>query len=341
MVEDLDDLGLLHAGRALGLLGVVDEHDPPAGRRDQVRACDDANRPALWVDHDGGAIVAFLDLLGDVGDQELGGGGQRIALHQRTARRGQRDHPARDVAVERRGDHGGSPIAGQLEDLVGGLCVVGEHEQAGAALDGQPLCVGAIADHDHVARGGAAAGRVHRVHPHAARQRLVLAGQEPPAQDLDDRRDAGRGVLQGRGLAGLPDVAAGECPLGEDADQSAVLVDHRDDLEPDARHLEPGLADRRLQARDREARLHHVAGANHHVGQEPRLRGAAALEQPLRLGVALPEAHRDVRVARVQAVLQLRVPDRRGDRVGVRIAVAGDVDGRHFARLSPLGGVAR
>ena len=105
MVEDLDDLGLLDAGHALRLLGVVDEQHAPARRRDQVRARDEADRAALRVDHHRGAVVALLDLLGDLVDQELGGGGQRVALHQRAAGRGQRDHPARDVAVERRDDH--------------------------------------------------------------------------------------------------------------------------------------------------------------------------------------------------------------------------------------------
>ena len=47
VVEDLDDLGLLDAGHALALLGVVDEQDPPARRGDQVRAGDQADRAAL------------------------------------------------------------------------------------------------------------------------------------------------------------------------------------------------------------------------------------------------------------------------------------------------------
>ena len=45
VVEDLDDLGLLDAGHALRLLGVVDEQDPARLRADEVRARDEADRP--------------------------------------------------------------------------------------------------------------------------------------------------------------------------------------------------------------------------------------------------------------------------------------------------------
>ena len=103
VVEDLDDLGLVDARHALGLLGVVDEHRR-AGAAGETRS-ERVTRPdgaAVGVDHDGRAVVALADLLGDVGEQELGGDRQRVALHQRAARRGQRDHPARDVGVQRR-----------------------------------------------------------------------------------------------------------------------------------------------------------------------------------------------------------------------------------------------
>ena len=78
VVEDLDDLGLLDAGDALPLLGVIDEHHAPPRRGDEIAARDQPDRSALGVDRDRGAVVDLLDLLGDVGDQVLGGDGQRI-----------------------------------------------------------------------------------------------------------------------------------------------------------------------------------------------------------------------------------------------------------------------
>ena len=166
MVEDLDDLGLLDARHALSLLGVVDEEHAAAGRRHEVGPRHEADRPALRVDHHRGAVVALLDLLGDVGHEELGRSGQRFALHQRAARRRERDHPAGHVAVERRHDHRRAVLAGKVEDVVGRGRVVREHDQLRASLDRHPLGVGAVADHDHVAVGDAGAGQVHRLDPH-------------------------------------------------------------------------------------------------------------------------------------------------------------------------------
>ena len=68
-------------------------------------------------------------------------------------------------------------------------------------------------------------------------------------------------------------------------------------------------------------------------GRSRAARRAAAVEHPAGLRVEVAEAHGDVVVARVQAALQLGVADRRRDRVGVGIAVAGDVDAREGRRV--------
>ena len=104
VVEDLHDLGLLDADHALGLLGVVDEHDPARGRAHEVGARDQPDRVPVGVDGDRGAVVDVLDRLGDVGDEVVGADGQRLGVHERPARRRQRDHPGRDVGVERGDD---------------------------------------------------------------------------------------------------------------------------------------------------------------------------------------------------------------------------------------------
>jgi hypothetical protein len=313
----------------ISTISACSKQDAPPGRGDQVRARDQPDRPALRVDHHRRAVVALLDLLGDLLHQELTRRGQRLALHQRAAGGGQRDHPARDVAVQRRDDHRGPALLSQREDLVGRLGVVGQDEQLGAPVDREALGVRAVAHHDRVALGGAAARGVHRVHPDATGERLVLAGEEPAAEDLDDRGKLGGSVLEGRRLARLANEAAGQGPLREHADERAVVVDHGDELESGPGHLDTGLADRRLYLSDREARLHHVACADHHVGKELGLGRIAAPQQPARLGVASAQADGDVAVAGVHATLELGVADGRRDRIGVGVAVPGDVDGRH------------
>ena len=69
VVEDLHDLGLLDAGHALGLLGVVDEHDATPPRVDQVGPGHEADRPPALVDGDRRAVVDVLDVIGDVDDE--------------------------------------------------------------------------------------------------------------------------------------------------------------------------------------------------------------------------------------------------------------------------------
>jgi len=80
---------------------------------------------------------------------------------------------------------------------------------------------------------------------------------------------------------------------------------------------------------------HHVADPQQHVRQQRRLRRARLLEHPPRLRVDVAEAHGDVLVARVEPPAQLGIADRGGDRVRVRVAVAGDVDAGH-AHIIPL-----
>ncbi len=167
------------------------------------------------------------------------------------------------------------------------------------------------------------------MHPDPAGQLLVVAEHELALEHIDDRVHEGRRVLERRSLARLADEAARERALGHDAGQGAVPVDDRNDLEVSASHRPPCLADRFVLADDREARLHHIAGSEHHMRDELRLACAAALEHPARLRVALSEPDRDVVVVGVQPALELGVADRRGDRVGVRVAMAGDVDQRH------------
>ena len=262
-------------------------------------------------------------------------------------RRREGDHAAGDVAVQRRADDGGAVLAGEREHLLGGHRAVARDQQRDAELDRAALGVGPVADHDDVALADVARQRLdgHGQHPHAPGDLALLAGHQPALGDLDDRLHRGGGVGQARRLARLADVAAGQRALGHHAGQGAVVVDDRHELEVLARHRLPDAADGLAVAGRREALAHDVAHAQHDVGQELGLLGAGALQHPRGLRVDVAEAHGDVVVARVQPALELGVADRRRDRVGVGVAVARHVDGRHAAivqrstdrrRMAPL-----
>ena len=283
------------------------------------------------VHHDGCAVVDVLDHVGDVGDEVVGAHDQRVVIHQRAARRRQRDHPARDVAVERRGDDRGAALTRQREDVRLGRGAVAEHEQRDADVDRDPLRVGPVADHDHVARLEPERQRrgSHREHPHAAAHLVVGRALEHLAlEHLGDHADRRRRV-QARRLARLAHVPARQDPLGHHAREPFLVVDHRHEVEVPARHDQADLADRLVVPGEREALAHDVQHAQHHVRQQLRLGGAAALEHPARLRVELAEPHRHVVVARVEPALQLGIADRRRDRIRVGIAMPGDVDGGH------------
>jgi hypothetical protein len=113
-----------------------------------------------------------------------------------------------------------------------------------------------------------------------------------------------------------------------------MLVDDRHQLQVGLGHRPAGLANGRVLAADGELLLHHVGGAQHHVGQVARLGGTAALQQPARLGVEVAQPHGNVLVVRIEAALELRVADRRRDGIGVGTAVSGDVDGAHTAIIA-------
>ncbi len=317
----------------LRLLGVVDEDHLARLGVDEVGAGDEADRAAVGVDHDGGAVVDVLDRVGDVGDEVVGRDRDRLAVHQRQARRRQRDHPRGDVAVERRDDDGDAALAREREVVVGHRGGVRRDEEADADLERDPLCVGPVADDDHVAglEAHRQRARGHREHPDAAAdERLRVADELVALEHAGDRADGGRRV-EPRRLARLAHVAPGERALGDRTGEPAVAVDHRDQVDVVARHDQADLAHRVVVGGAREALAHHVARPQQDVGEQLRLARAAAVEHPARLRVELAEPDRDVFVARIEPAPELRVADRRRDRVGVGVAVAGDVDARHAA----------
>ena len=109
---------------------------------DEVRARDEADRPPARVDGDRRAVVDVLDLLGDVGEQVVGAHGERLAVHQRAARRRQRDHARRSRRCPAASATTAVPRSrGQLEHLVGRLGAVAGHQQPDAELDRRALRV--------------------------------------------------------------------------------------------------------------------------------------------------------------------------------------------------------
>ena len=105
----------------------------------------------LAVDGDRGAVVDVLDLLGHLGQQLVWVDGERLAVDQRPARRGERDHPARDIGVERADDDGRAVLPRGCQHLVGGRDPIRGDQHRGAELDRLQLRVGPVTDDHDVA----------------------------------------------------------------------------------------------------------------------------------------------------------------------------------------------
>ena len=75
----------LDAGHALGLLAVVHQQQPARLRVDQLGARHQPDRHAVGVHDDRRAVVDLGDAVGDVAQQVVGLGGQRVAAHHLAA----------------------------------------------------------------------------------------------------------------------------------------------------------------------------------------------------------------------------------------------------------------
>ena len=123
---------------------------------------------------------------------------ERVAVHQRPARRREGDHARGHVAVERRGDDGGAATrarASRMSLLRG--AAVRDHEQPDPDLDRDPLRLGPVADHDDVARlrSRAAASRSPSPGPTRGRRppcRAPPRAARPPARPRSRRPPSGR-----------------------------------------------------------------------------------------------------------------------------------------------------
>ena len=227
--------------------------------------------------------------------QVVGPDHQRLAIHQRPARRRQRDHAARDVAVQRRDDDGRARARGRARGCPRSARVpLVITSSADAELDRDPLRVGPVADHDHVARLEAASAATRWPSPAPRRgpsPRCSLAATScspsstptiaPIAVGASPGRDASRDSRTYRRASARSVITPASAPSSSTIgtrSRSSCAIDQAD------------LAHRLAVAGQREALAHDVAHPQQHVRQQLRRRRAAALEHPARLRVQIARA---------------------------------------------------
>ena len=121
----------------------------------------------------------------------------------------------------------------------------------------------------------------HGAAPRSGRRRSwSLAGHQLAVEHARRSRRPSSAVAEARGLARLADVAAGERAHGHDPGEQRRRRPRRHEVEPLVRHRQPHLADRLAAVGDGKVLAHHVAGPQHHVGEELGRRGAGCARAP-------------------------------------------------------------
>ena len=252
------------------------------------------------VDGDRRAVVDLLDLVGDVGEQVVGADGQRLRVHQRAARRRQRDHAARSrrcpAARDDRDPALARPARASSSRRASCRCSSpAARRRARSPRAARPR--GCRRRRRRPAPISLGSGRCPSPSPHRGRRprrpRRRPCSPSSTSTIALDRASA----RPARRLARLADVAAGERALGHHAGQRAVLVDDRHEVEVLARHHagRPRAPARRRRQREL-ARASRRARAASRAARNSGSRRAGALEHPARLRVEVAEAHRHVLV---------------------------------------------
>ena len=211
-------------------------------------------------------------------------------VHQRAARRRERDHARGHVAVQRRDDDRRPRSAASARiSSRGSVALLVTSSPAPSSIASR--WASGRSPTTTTSPGRSRSGASRRPSP-APRLGRDLASSPPPrARPRARRRSRPRPwARRARGLARLADVAARQRALGHDAHERAVVVDDRHQVEVLARHQQADLADRLAVVGHREALAHHVAHAQHHVRQELGL-GAPLRSSTQRVcGVELAQA---------------------------------------------------
>ena len=326
VVDDLEDLGVLDVVDRLSPLVVVDEDDRALADREEVPAGDHADVvPGLVDDRevaDARVLHAVLDRIRVIARQELD---QPLAAHERAHGHALVDAARDGVRVERRDDHGAAVLVRELADAARDRRAEADHDAARTRLDRRKLRFIAVARNDHVVlmdvilhhvrfRGG-------NQHVAALEHRLRVADDHLGLERLQNvavrrfRLRDDRAVL-------ILHVGGRDVVDRDDAVEPVFLVDDRQRDGVQLRHHVPCLFHRDIVGNAGDLPDIHIPHAGADVVDVRRLAHAEAVQDVARLRAELPGARRDVAVAVVFPVLDVRIGDRRADGVGVGVAVS-------------------
>ena len=329
MVDDLEDLRLLEAGDGLRRLIVVDEDDTLAPRLDEMIPRERADDLVVFVEDRVAAVAAFeydlahvVEIIGQVEGLKILPPADAGNLD------GVVDHPGGLVGVERRGDDAGVCLL--LAQIFGQLRLA-DDQAADLLLERAAGHLRLFADDDDGVR--AAEQEIFIV----LRQRdadLAADGVGEISVFVDDLAVKHAQEVEHRdpvdpGVGERAHVVARDLARREHAVELAVVVRDGDGGDGSVvLQRGPGTADRHGPGQGGRRVVVEIADLRAHgLDADGRLKAEAAEHQPRLIGDVSEPGRDEFPVA--QRVAQRRIGHGRDDRVGIRVAVAGDIDGVH------------
>ncbi len=221
--------------------------------------------------------------------------------------------------------------SGEFDHVVAGAVPAGRDQARGAGLERERRRAQPVADDDGVAGPDARGKRrgLGGADEHVAGDgRGRVADDELAVERAHELLDGDRHALEALDL-GLVEVARGKRALADEPERAPLAVDDRQPAHPVLAHHAAGDQHGLVRSDRDRIRRHDVAHARADVRDLLGQLDAEPLEDPCRLPRHRSETRRNVDVLGVGEVLQVRVGDRRDDRVVVGVLVAEDENRAH------------
>ena len=339
MVDDLEDVGRADALRRLVALVVVHKDNVRALKVEQVALREHTDVSSLLVEQRIVADTLFRNRALYVLDAFLRlEGDKALAAHDMAHRDRLTDDLGAGICVERRGDDGNAVFRRQLADGARNLGAEADDDAAGVHLDGAQLALVAVAENDHVVRRDVVLEdvRVRRRNNDAAflERLLQLTRNERAVQNVNKVSVAGFRLCE-RVRVLVLHVEPRDVAQREQTFQVAVLIDNGEGLNVVFVHVVPCAAQGHLRVDTRDLAVLHIAQARLERGDIARRLDAEVFEHEFGFRVDVSRAAGDIFFTG-QDTLEVRVADRRTDRVRIRIAVSDNKDWAHVIFCSFL-----
>ena len=332
VVDNFDNVGRADTVCGLIALVVIDQNDRRALQIEQITLREHTDVSALFIQQRIIADALFgyraLYVIHRVLRLERD---KALAAHDMAHRHGLTDDLDTGIGIQRRGDDGNVVLHRQLADGARHLRAEADDHAARVHLDGAQLALVAVAEDDHVVRADVVLHHIRvcggNDHTALLEPFLDLTGDERAVQHIHQIAVAGLGLRECVRILILH-VKARDVAQGQQTLQVAVLIDNGKRLDVVLVHVIPCAAQRHFRIDARHLAVLYVAHVRLERLDVARRLHAEMLQHILGFGVDMSGAAGDI-LAAGQPALEVRVADRRADRIRIRVSVSDNKNRLH------------